>query len=280
MKQSEYINIGKEHFTKVILPRIKEISPNVVENLLVFIEGSVAYGYCDENSDIDIDYYIDIDTTEEIKNQIVDVFFGETYWNGNVRVSYEFGGEYWKIDHVLNNDMVKFWKEFNPYAVNNLAQAIPIWDPKKLLTKIKEKVGFYPEEMKKSVIRGLWITINDSGEYNFEEAIKRNNYCEANIFLYRSLEAMLRLTFILNDMYYPPTKWLSTGIKQLNQDFGVLNLIGIMENNHNLEDIYVQFLKVYEIMKQYLIQHNCIERECIENYPCNFRKPFYIFNSF
>lgn len=280
MNQSDYIRIGKEHFIEVILPRIQAVSPQVAENLFVFIEGSVAYGYCDENSDVDIDYFIDMDITEEVKKQIADIFFGETYWRESVRVSYEFGGEYWKIGHILNNDMDRFWKEFNPYAVNNLAQAIAVWDPKNLLPKIKERVGFYPEDMKKSVIRGLWITINDSGVYNFEEAIKRNLNCEAKIYLYRALEAMLRLTYILNNTYYPPTKWLSTGIKQLDMEFGVLNLLEHMEKSHNLKDIFDSFLNVSESMKRHLIKHNSIEIECIENYPCNFTKPFFTFNTF
>lgn len=40
-------------------------------------------------------------------------------------------------------------KSVTPYAVNNLAQAIIVWDPKNLLPKIKERVGFYSKDMKK-----------------------------------------------------------------------------------------------------------------------------------
>ena len=49
MTQSDYIRIGKEHFIEVILPRIKAISSQVTDNnILVFIEGYVAYGYCNK----------------------------------------------------------------------------------------------------------------------------------------------------------------------------------------------------------------------------------------
>jgi hypothetical protein len=159
MTQADYIRIGKEHFFEVILPIIKEISTQVADNLLVFIEGSVAYGYCDEKSDVDIDFFFDMDIS----------------------------------------------------AVNNLAQAISIWDPKNLLPMIKERVGFYPEEMKKSVIRGLWVTVNDSGVYNFKEALNRNKKSEGKIYFYRAIEAILRLTYILNNLYYPPTKGFQKG---------------------------------------------------------------------
>lgn len=280
MTQADYVRIGREHFVEVILPRITAISSQVADNILVFIEGSVAYGYCDQNSDVDIDFFIDMDISDDLRNQITDIFFGETYWRESVRVSYEFGREYWKINHILNNDMDRFWKEFNPYAVNNLAQAIPVWDPKNLLLKIQERVGFYPEDMKKSVIRGLWVTINDSGEYNFEEALKRNNKSEARIYLYRAIEAMLRLTYILNNAYYPPTKWLSKGLQRLENDFGIIKTLTLIDQSDNLHDIYDLFMQVFRNMQQYMRDNNSIEAESIENYPCIFSKQFFIFNTF
>lgn len=280
MTQADYIRIGKEHFFEVILPGIKEISANIAENLLVFIEGSVAFGYCDEKSDVDIDFYIDMNISAELKNQIINIFNGETYWKESVRVSYGFGGEYWKIKHIINNDLERFWKEVNPYAVNSLTQAIAIWDPKNLLPMIKERVSFYPEEMKKSVIRGLWLTVNDSGAYNFKEALERKRYSEGKIYLYRAIEAMLRLSYILNNLYYPPTKWLSKGIQQLSNDFGVQKLLEEIEENNNLTDIYNSFMDVYYRMQQYMNDNNSIENECIENYACIFGKPFYVFNTF
>lgn len=280
MTQEDYIRIGREDFYEVILPQIKSISTEAVDNMLVFIEGSVAFGYCDGKSDVDIDFFIDMNISAEMRNQITAIFNSETYWREKARVSYGFGGEYWKIGHIINNDMDRFWKEFNPYAVNSLAHAISIWDPKNLLPVIKKRVSFYPEEMKKSVIRGLWLTVNDSGAYNFKEALERDKISEAKIYLYRAIEALLRLTYILNNQYYPPTKWLSKGLESLSNDFAVLKLLEGIEENNNLTDIYNFFMEAYNNMQQYMLDNNSIEKESIESYPCIFSKPFYIFNSF
>lgn len=280
MIQEDYVRIGKEHFLEVILPQIKAISSQVADNILVFIEGSVAYGCCDQNSDVDMDFYIDMDVSDDLKNKITDIFIGETYWRESIRVSYGFGGEYWKIKHIINHDMERFWKEFNPYAVNNLAQAIAIWDPKNILPKIQERVSFYPEDMKKSVIRGLWVTINDSGVYNFKEALDRDLKSEARIYLYRAIEAMLRLSYILNNVYYPPTKWLSKGLSQLDHDFGLRRMLEEIDKNNNLHEIYDLFMGVYCNIQQYMNDTNTIEKESIENYPSIFCKPFFIFNTF
>lgn len=280
MTQADYVRIGNEHFKEVILPQIKTLASQVADNLLVFIEGSVAYGYCDQKSDIDIDFFIDMDISNELKNEITNIFFGETYWKESVRVSYNFGGDYWKIKLLLNDDMDRFWKEFNPYAVNNLSQAIPVWDPKNLLPKIQTKVYSFPEDIKKSVIRGLWITINDSGEYNFKEALSRNKQSEAKIYLYRAVEAMLRLTYILNGLYYPPTKWLSEGLPHLINDFGVRHMLSAIEDNADDIDIYRLFMEVYCNMQEFMNHNNSIEIESIYDYSCIFSKSFFIFNTF
>lgn len=180
--QNEFVRMGKEHFEAVILPKLRLISDEVVNNMMIFIEGSVAYGFCDEQSDIDLDYYIDMDIDEDIRRSIREIFTGETYWYQGVRVSYGFGGAYWKFDLLMNDEMDRFWNEFDPYALNNIMRAIPVWDPKGILEIAQKKAECYPDEIKKKIIRGLWVTINDSGEYNFCEALTRNNIIEGRIY--------------------------------------------------------------------------------------------------
>ena len=53
-----FIETAKDHFETMMLPKLTAISEEVVSHMLVFVEGSVAYGFCDEKSDVDIDYYI------------------------------------------------------------------------------------------------------------------------------------------------------------------------------------------------------------------------------
>lgn len=185
-----------------MLPELMAISEKVVRHMLVFVEGSVAYGFCDEKSDVDIDYYINMDADESTRPQIRELFTKETFWHKGVRVSYGFGGKYWKFDLLVNNLMDQFWNEFDPYVLKSISLAVPLWDPEGILASVQKKVAFYPEGVKKKVIRGLWLTVKDSGEYNFYEALKRNNLTEARIYQYRALEAMMRLAYILNNQYF------------------------------------------------------------------------------
>lgn len=278
--QSELVAIGKKHFINIILPKLFKISTEVVDNLMVFIEGSVSYGFCDKNSDIDIDYYINTDLENIVLNRIKNVFINETYWFDSIRVSYGFSGNYWKFDSIINNEMNIFWNDFNPYALYNIKHAIPIWDPKELLPVIKARVEYYPEDVYKKVLRGLWITINDSGEYNALESIKRNKIVEGRLYLYRALEAMLRIVYVLNDRYYPPTKWLCAGIENLDNNFEIQNALTNIISNDDLFICYKSYSNVYTLIKDFMIRNKSIEKECIDNYIMAFQKPFYVFNTF
>lgn len=129
MDTEAFIETAKDHFETIMLPKLTAISEEVVSHMLVFVEGSVAYGFCDEKSDVDIDYYINIDADESTRQQIRELFTGETYWHKGVRVSYGFGGKYWKFDLLMNDAMDQFWEEFDPYALKNITLAVPLWDP-------------------------------------------------------------------------------------------------------------------------------------------------------
>ena len=56
--KNDFIETARDHFETVMLPQLTAISAETVRHILVFVEGSVAYGFCDEKSDVDIDYYI------------------------------------------------------------------------------------------------------------------------------------------------------------------------------------------------------------------------------
>lgn len=91
---------------------------------------------------------------------------------------------------------------------------------------------------------------------------------------------MLRLTYILNNQYFYPTKWLTAGLDRLPEDFGLPEALFKIESSQNAEMEYDEYMKVFERIKQFMIQNESIEPECIENYGMIFQKPFHIFKTF
>ena len=52
------------------------------------------------------------------------------------------------------------------------------------------------------------------------------------------------------------------------------------EENHVAQLVYAEYMKVFERMKEFMIQNESIESECVNNYSMIFRKPFRIFQTF
>jgi len=276
---SDLQKFGKEHFHSRILPLLTDISAEAVKNMTVFIEGSASYGFSDDLSDIDIDYFIhDVDTGTA--DTIRQIFSAETYWHKSVRVSYGFGGKFWKFDLLKNDDMINFWAESNPYALYNIQHAVSVWNPENFLEDFKRKTVFYPDDVFKKNVRGLWLTMCDSGSYNVIESLKRNKETEGMIYFHRALEAFLRLIYLLNRSYYPPTKWLTAGINKLENSFGISDVLVKIQKAPDLENKYELYKMVFARIEDFLKTGEIIEKECIENYSAVFQKPFTIFNTF
>ena len=57
----------------------------------------------------------------ETKQKIRKPFTKETYWHKGIRVSYGFGGKYWKFDLIVNNLMDRLQEDFGlPEALSKI----------------------------------------------------------------------------------------------------------------------------------------------------------------
>lgn len=57
----------------------------------------------------------------ETKQKIRKLFTKETYWHKGIRVSYGFGGKYWKFDLIVNNLMDRLQEDFGlPEALSKI----------------------------------------------------------------------------------------------------------------------------------------------------------------
>ena len=213
--REELLDTGKSYFDELI--RSVLLKQRLLENSLVCISGSVAYGYCDNLSDIEIEICFKEWPSETKSRELEKVIMSNPKFNG-VRMGASLTPG-WKLDLVLRNQMKEFWKEFDPYVLFEITHALPVWDPMKALETMRSRVSFYPRPIFLKVVRGLWLTANDHGAYNADFAARRGNETAANIFLFRGVEALLRLIFILNRKYYPRTKWIVAEMVKLEETF-------------------------------------------------------------
>lgn len=274
--QEKLVLIGKKYVEEFADPWL--VKEGLFDRTMICFSGSVGHGYADQFSDIEIEFYINENLSKDKREDFRSLLQANTDYE-SVRISPELNTE-WKLELILDEDLEKlFWKKFDPYVLFEMTHSKEIWDPLKILDTIKEKINFYPDDIFVKVVRGLWITINDSGFFNAGIAAKRENVSSAYMLLYRSLEAGLRLAYVLNREYYPHTKWLTKGLKNLKNNFNsVQHLEKINQGDINLR---YQAIKSYiKEFEDHLATAGILEQEDIDNPWSLLSKPYYIHSTF
>jgi len=154
--------LEKKQFESEILPKIEQA--NLSDKILVYLCGSVSLGFADEKSDIDFDVLV----SEKISSEdysLLQKIFADDYQIESKRVSYGFDLKK-KFGEYLRSERKNYWDDFNPYNLYMINHYMPALDTNDSLAELKKELGFYPKDIYTAVVRGLWIIINDSGEYN------------------------------------------------------------------------------------------------------------------
>jgi hypothetical protein len=106
--QMKRIEIAKAYTVEVLKPGHKDRKVNV------YISGSVSYGFCDELSDIEMEFYFpqgsDPSLVQEVEKAI-----RELHEFQGVRMSA--GISRWPLEQIANGDLEAFWQRFNPYTL-------------------------------------------------------------------------------------------------------------------------------------------------------------------
>ena len=243
--QEKLVGIGKQHCNNELLPMLQDRGIGG-EDLAIAICGSVSYGYCDDFSDVDLTVYLrsGADKSDSIAaNTLVDFQVECT------RVSYRFAPSC-EIERLLMGRDTIEWDSVNPYTLFDLKHIIPVHDRDGLLRRLQREYDFYPDDEFVRIVRGLWVTINDSGVYQAAQSLQRQDRQAANIFLCRAVEALVRLIYILNHEYSPHTKWLFAGLSGLHTTFQWYNHVPEMSEDKSLDARIGAFLKITENVKE------------------------------
>jgi hypothetical protein len=268
--RSKYIDVAKQYVSKILSPG----NLNLIVN--VYISGSVSYGYCDELSDLEMEFYFP-DGTEPAVIKKADQSINALPEFMGIRMSA--GISEWGLEKIISGDVDDYWEKYNPYTLYEISTALPIREDVPLLERAIEKISFYPKRISDMVVRGLWLTIIDSGAYNADYSYKRNDRLISGIFLSRAVEALLRLAYIANRKYYPHTKWLAKGISTLPLDFG-LNNFNINFEDLSLNERIASFNSTADKIGTYLVEKGMLGRKYKENAWEILKDKYFIFNTF
>lgn len=242
--------------------------------LNVYISGSVSYGYCDHKSDIELEFYLPKNTEKEIKDRLKKIIESHPRFE-DIRMSA--GVSEWPLEQIIHGNINDFWDQSHPYLVYEITHAVPIREDFALITDVKCKLGFYPPKTLQKVIKGLWLTIGDNGTYNAQWSFERGQLSSSEIFLFTSIEAILRLAYLLNNKYFPHTKWLEKELDSLEQDFGLREFVQSIEKM-NLEEKLEAHKQIVGKLDQFMSENSILSEELINDPWSIVHEDYYVFN--
>lgn len=270
--REKLIDIAKRYSDMICREFSQEVGESIKIN--VYISGSVSYGYCDEKSDIELEFYLPKVTSKEIKDKLKKIIDSHPKFE-DIRMSA--GVSEWPLEKIANGDINDFWDQSFIYLLYELTHAIPIREDFPLIADVESKIGFYPQETLQKIIKGLWLTIGDNGTYNAQWSFSRGQKTSSYIFLYMSIEALLRLAYLLNNQYFPHTKWLEKELDGLQNDFGLKKFV---EDNEGM-DLETKLKTHHEIvhkMDVFMSDNSVLSQKLIDDPWSVVHEDYYVFN--
>lgn len=83
------------------------------------------------------------------------------------------------------------------------------------VSKIREKIAFFPENIFKKKLAGNLLIAAQSGQYNFKRCLSHGEEAAAQLSVFEFVQSAMRIIFLLNGHYMPYYKWSFRAFRDL-----------------------------------------------------------------
>ncbi len=84
-----------------------------------------------------------------------------------------------------------------------------------LLTEIRERLEYFPEDIRLKKLTGNLLVMAQAGQYNYKRCVVREETAAAQLAVIEFVNATLKVIFLLNKKYIPYYKWVFRSLKEL-----------------------------------------------------------------
>ena len=84
-----------------------------------------------------------------------------------------------------------------------------------LFTAIRERLRYFPEDVRRKKLAGQLLLMGQSGQYNYSRCIARGDTAAAQLAAVEFVKSALHCIYLLNRAYMPYYKWSFRGLKNL-----------------------------------------------------------------
>ncbi|MBQ7447170.1 MAG: DUF4037 domain-containing protein, partial [Eubacterium sp.] len=110
---------------------------------------------------------------------------------------------------------VNQWLSIPEYALAEAVNGEIFEDAYGEVTRIREAVSFYPEDVMKKKLAGHLLLMGQAGQYNYQRCIKHGETAATQMSVYEFVKSAMAVIFLLNGTYQPYYKWSFRAMREL-----------------------------------------------------------------
>lgn len=106
-------------------------------------------------------------------------------------------------------------------------------DPSGFFTKIRERISYYPEDIRLKKLAGYLLMMAQDGQYNYPRCLAHLESGAAQMSIYRFVGAAINVIFLINRKYSPYYKWQFKAIRGLGKLSGMGETLEFLISSDN-----------------------------------------------
>lgn len=109
------------------------------------------------------------------------------------------------------------WLRVPEYSLLEATNGLVFEDHFGQLTEIRERLRFYPEDIRLKKLAGHLLIMGQAGQYNYLRCLKRGDTAAAQLAVFEFAKSALHIIYLLNRAYMPYYKWAFRGLEGLKK---------------------------------------------------------------
>ncbi len=134
--------------------------------------------------------------------------------HGVLRTAAFFGDKVGAEDGILT---VSQWLTVPEHALSEATNGKLFFDGYGEVTKIRESLSAYPEDVRKKKLAGNLLLAAQAGQYNYRRCLSHGETGAAQLAVAEFAKAAMHTVFLLNDAYMPYYKWSFRAMRRLKK---------------------------------------------------------------
>lgn len=112
---------------------------------------------------------------------------------------------------------VEQWFSLPEYGLLEATNGEVFADPYGHFSAIREKLRYFPEDVRRKKLAGHLLLMGQAGQYNYGRCIARGETAAAQLAVFEFAQSALHSVYLLNRAYMPYYKWSFRGLKNLSR---------------------------------------------------------------